>query len=361
VSLLILTNLPVEIVRAASLSLPEGFELIDEAPGIQMFKKEYRGGTPDYVQIIDLMRGAGVVPILGQVQDTGAGNGVYGGNDARISQYQVNRFWNDFSATYQGAFCMVNGEFFLMRESPTRLPFPLKVNGEIITDGYAIQEYQDQKLILEIWADRVDIQPLTRDTLYQSDANHIIAGLTEDARKNIQNFVGRTFIGVLDQEQDGRFETLLVFSTKTAKQKDAAEVLRSFGAEKVMMLDGGESTQLVCRSGSYISTDRHLPQVIGITSALSSTAGAESFPESPEKLAAGYTSSIQESLNRSAYQAQPVAEALSVSVANLQQTYTSLAPLDLDSVVWVPMIMLPFIVLVGIAIFAYFRRDNARF
>jgi hypothetical protein len=248
-----------------------------------------------------------------------------------------------------------------MRESPTRLPFPLKVNGEIITDGYAIQEYQDQKLILEIWADRVDIQPLTRDTLYQSDANHIIAGLTEDARKNIQNFVGRTFIGVLDQEQDGRFETLLVFSTKTAKQKDAAEVLRSFGAEKVMMLDGGESTQLVCRSGSYISTDRHLPQVIGITSALSSTAGAESFPESPEKLAAGYTSSIQESINRSASQAQPVAEALSVSVANLQQTYTSLAPLDLDSVVWVPMIMLPFIVLVGIAIFAYFRRDNARF
>ena len=92
----------------------------------------------------------------------------------------------------------------------------------------------------------------------------IIAGLTEDARKSPTKYVGRTFVGVDDRNQDGRFETVLIFSTKSARQKDAVGVLREFGADKVMMLDGGGSAQLYCQNTSYVSSDRPLPQVMAI-------------------------------------------------------------------------------------------------
>jgi hypothetical protein len=53
----------------------------------------------------------------------------------------------------------------------------------------------------------------------------------------------------------------------TARQSDAADVLKSFEAAKVMMLDGGGSTQLICEGKSYISSDRLIPQAIGVLAA----------------------------------------------------------------------------------------------
>lgn len=154
-----------------------------------------------------------------------------------------------------------------MKEYPTRLPFPLKKDGQVISDGYGIKQFPDQKLILEIWPDHVDIEKLSKDNLYGSSAPDIVAGLTEDASKSPSHFVPRTFVGVLDQDQDGQSETLLIFNTMTARQSDAADVLRSFGATKVMMLDGGGSTQLICKGEDFISSDRLIPQAIGVFAA----------------------------------------------------------------------------------------------
>jgi hypothetical protein len=151
-----------------------------------------------------------------------------------------------------------------MPESPTRLPFSLKVDGEIISDGYGKDQFKGKKLMLELWSDHVDIRELSRAALYNSSAPNIIAGLAEDAPKNIKKYVGRTFLGVVDRNGDARYETVLIFSTRSARQVDAASVLRSFGAHKIMMLDGGGSTQLICQDKPIIASERLIPQALGI-------------------------------------------------------------------------------------------------
>jgi hypothetical protein len=100
--------------------------------------------------------------------------------------------------------------------------------------------------------------------LHTSTAPNIIAGLSEDANKKKKNFTGRTFIGIDDSDLDGDYETILVYNTLTARQIDAAEVLRNFGADKLMMLDGGGSTQLTCKGEPIVESERLIPQALGI-------------------------------------------------------------------------------------------------
>ncbi len=248
-------------------AIPPGFHLIKSAFGVEFFRKEYPNGSPDFVQVVNLSQGASIKLLHGAIANPRPGKGVYGGDDPSIVMQPLQDYWKDFLRSHATAFCVTNGQFFYLQESPTRLPFPLKTDGEIISDGYGIKEFPGQKLMLEIWPDRVDIRELTREALYTSSAPNIVAGLSEDAKKRIDKYVGRTFVGVSDQDGDRFFETFLIFNTQTARQADAASILRSFGAKKVMMLDGGSSTQLVCRDQAYITTDRPIPQAIGVLAA----------------------------------------------------------------------------------------------
>lgn len=265
--LLLLAGLIPSFVSASSsqLSAPDGYELIRAEQGVSFYRKEFSGGSPDFVQVADLSRGAQVFLLHGDIAKPGRGDGVYGGDNAYFQRLSIRQFWKQFEISVEGAFCVSNGQFFRLADSPTPLPFPLKVNGQILTDGYGIKEFPDQKLMLEIWPDRLDIRPLSIETLYGSDAPDIVAGLSEDAEKASKKAVGRTFIGIADQDGDRRFETLFIFNTRVSKPQDAADSLRAFGASKVMMLDGGGSTQLACADQVYIDTERLIPQAIGIS------------------------------------------------------------------------------------------------
>jgi cell pole-organizing protein PopZ len=261
---------------------PPGFYLVKSQNGVQLYRKDYPGGAPDFVQVVDLSLGAAVKPLHGAITDPGIGQGVYGGNDARFRSRSLANYWQSFSAENPSAFCITNGQFFYMLEYPTRLPFPLKVDGNLITDGYGIKDFPGKKLILELWPGKADIVPLSNDALLSSSAPDIIAGLTEDAPKRIKFAVGRTFFGVADQNGDSTYDTVLVFNSSISRQEEAANVLRSFGADKVMMLDGGGSTQLSCEGKSYIYSERLIPQAIGIMAAPAGAAVmAEPAPLSP--------------------------------------------------------------------------------
>jgi hypothetical protein len=248
-------------------NIPDGFRLVNATLGIRLYQKDYKNGSPDYVQVIDLSDGAAVQVLHGSITNPGDGKGVYGGDNARFTRQSIRKFWQEFTAANPRAFCVSNGQFFKMAESPSTLPFPLKKDGQVLTDGYGIKEFPNQKLMLEIWPDHVDIQPLSSQALYSSSAPNIVAGLTEDASKASKKAVGRTFIGVDDRDQDLQAEVLLLFNTRNAKPGDAAGVLREFGADKVMMLDGGGSTQLICNQGTFINTDRAIPQALGVLGA----------------------------------------------------------------------------------------------
>jgi hypothetical protein len=252
---------------APTLAAQPGFYLIDSARGVQLYKKDYANGNPDYVQLIDLSQGARLELKYGQITEPRPEKGVYGGADPRMTSLPIQTYWEQSKQEDPNAFCATNGQFFYMPEYPTRLAFPLKVNGQMVTDGWGIDTYVDQKLMLELWDDHAAIRELTPEALAGSGAPNLIAGLTEEANKRAKYSVGRTFLGVADRDGDGLDETVLVFNTASAKEEDAAETLRSFGADQVMMLDGGGSTQLICKSGWHIRSDRPIPQAIAIYAA----------------------------------------------------------------------------------------------
>jgi hypothetical protein len=284
---------PAQLGSPAGLVIPPGFDKVTSVYGAQLFRKNYQNGTPDFVQVADLSLGAEIKLLHGPIQEKRPGHGAYGGDDPRLLSRSLQQYWKDFSSSYANPFCVVNGQFFYMPESPTRLPFPLKVDGEIVSDGFGKDQFPGQKLMLELWPGSADIKPLSREALYNSTAPDIVAGLAEDARKAIDKYVGRTFVGLADKDGDRKLETVLIFTTRTARQKDAAEVLRDFGAQKVMMLDGGGSTQMICLDKNYISSERLIPQALAVQGGV---------PSNPFK---AEISSAQIAASEQAPQAQP--------------------------------------------------------
>jgi hypothetical protein len=248
-------------------TVPSGFYLVTSAKGVQLYRKNYPKGNPDFIQVADLSQGAAIRLIFRSVAEPRTGKGMFGGNDSSFRYQSLKQFWYELSTTDKNAFCINNGQFFNMKEDPTRLVFPLKEDGTVITDGYGVDDHPGQQLMLEIWPDAVDISNLTKESLYTSTAPDILGGLTEDANKSAKKFVGRTFVGVKNLNPDGKYTTFLVFSTLTSFQSDAAKILKSFGAQKVMMLDGGGSTQLICQGKPYVPSDRLIPQALAILSA----------------------------------------------------------------------------------------------
>jgi hypothetical protein len=325
--------------------VPTGFYLIASAPGVSLYQKDYRGGSPDYVQVINLERGARLVLLHGDVTEQRPGKGSYGGNDARLKSRTLPAYWDEISAADENAFCVTNGQFFYMKESPTRLPLPLKVSGEIISDGYALNEFPDQKLILELWEDRANITSLSQESLYSSTAPDIVAGLTETAPKKITHYVARTFIGVDDRDSNGSVETVLIFNSQLSRQKDSARVLTEFGADRVMMLDGGGSTQLICQGKSYISSERFIPQAIGIIAA------DARMPEPIQPNLPDPAAGEDFSLVGAAESTQPVYPTLENEPAepvyntgnagSAQTSQTSAAPIQFSDVLFVPLVMSP--------------------
>ncbi|MEW5869478.1 MAG: hypothetical protein AB1894_09390 [Chloroflexota bacterium] len=266
---LLLLGLPWRGALAAppGVTIPPGFELLLSAEGAELYQKDYPNGSPDYVQVLDLRAGARVRLQYAQVIEPRPNKGVYGGADPRFSLQPLAMFWRQAVAEHPNTFCVANGGFFYMPEAPTRLAFPLKVDGQVISDGWAIEQYPEQKLMLELWGERADITPLTQEALYGSSAPDILAGLTEEANKRAKYAVGRTFVGLADGNGDGAFEIFLMLNTATAVQSEVASVLRDFGAEKVMMLDGGGSAQLTCQGEGYLKSERLIPQALAMRAA----------------------------------------------------------------------------------------------
>ncbi len=275
---LLILAAPSRLVTASALfnpDIPPGFTPVLSAEGVQLYRKDYPGGSPDFVEVVDLSKGAGIQLLHGDVRESRPGKGVFGGEDARFTYRSLKNYWQELSGEGDNAFCVSNGQFFYMPENPTRLPFSLKVDGSILSDGYGVNDHPGQQSMLEIWPDHMDIRELNKDNLYTSTAPNIVAGLEEDANKQAKHYVGRTFVGIADYNQDGFAEIFLLLNTKVARQVDAAAVLRSFAAEKIMMLDGGGSTQLICQNQWFVYSERLIPQAIGVFSAGDAPAQAD--------------------------------------------------------------------------------------
>jgi hypothetical protein len=248
---------------------PESFYLVTAAGGVALYQRDFPDGNPDFVQLARLNRGATVHLLHGSIAEAGAGQGVYGGDNPLFFTQTLEDVWGNFNAQHPDAFCLSNGQFFSAAAATARLPFPLKIDGDVVSDGYGINQFPAHQMMLMLWPDRADIVPLSEAALHSSSAPNIVAGLSEEASGRRPNWpTGRTFVGVGGLRPDGMYETILIFNSRIARKTDAAGALRAFGAQKVMMLDGGASTQLICQGQSYVGPGRRIPQTIAVVAAL---------------------------------------------------------------------------------------------
>ncbi len=268
---LFLLLVPATAVKASADMYPPapGFELVDSGPGVEFFRKDYSGGTPDFVQSIDLLRGAEISLLHGDIADPGTGQGAYGGDNPLFTRQTLQQAWDGFSASDKNAFCLVNGTFFSTADDPAALILPLKSNEKVISQGFGLSEYTDKKLMLELWPDHAQISPLSVEALNASTAPQILTGLSEDFDLFSGGVTGRTIVGIQDPNNDGKAERVLIFSSKKSTQADGANVLRAFGAEAVMVLDGGDSAQLICKNNPLVYSERSIPQTLAVSSGTS--------------------------------------------------------------------------------------------
>lgn len=241
------------------------FVKIEEADGVQLFKKDFLGGSTDYVQVIDLAAGAYL--------EFGHGNINSGGGTANpyFTRESMADVWTEKTGLHYNVFSITNGQFFNDGISPTQLAFPVKEGGAMVADGYGnASEFVGEKLFLPVWSNRADVVIFNDNpnSVAASSAPQGIVGLLRTADKAPASSTGRTFAGVLDEDGDGVYEKVALFSSAAATQAHAAARLHSFGIEydKILMLDGGGSTQMRAAGTDYVSSTRLIPQYIVVYS-----------------------------------------------------------------------------------------------
>ena len=258
--LILLQNGP---VRAGSIA-PD-FVLKTAVSGVTLYEKTIFTGYHQYVQIIHLNQGASVQLRHGPIAQPGTGEGDYGGDNPLIFTQAITDIWAEFHPQQPDTFCLTNGQFYSSHASAVRLSFPVKADGHLISSGYGRDQFPGDQLLLEIWPHQATIRPMSEAALLTSTAPNLLVGLTEEAAGRRPNArTGRTFIGVGNPNEAGFYQSLLIFSSQSARKTDAVTTLSQFGAERVMMLDGGASTQLICEGELLLGPGRYIPQAIAI-------------------------------------------------------------------------------------------------
>jgi hypothetical protein len=238
---------------------PLGFRPIASEPGVKLWRR-----GRDYVQIVSPAQGATIALLHGDVIPS---DGI-GTNFARKN---LRTWWEEWSAEEQSAFTLINAQFFNEnhpRKSP--LAFSTKMNG-VVYVGYGDEtEYKGRKMLLRIGESHAVIDEYNDDagSLYTLPEPNIIVGLKPDVSKQGNTRRGRTFIGAMPGGD------VLIFSSPAATQRFATRMLIAFGVDrnKIMMLDGGGSTQFI-REGTLVIPEkkngvepylRTLPLAIGV-------------------------------------------------------------------------------------------------
>jgi hypothetical protein len=164
---------------------------------------------------------------------------------------------------------VINASFFGTDYNPTNLSFPYKRDGNIVTYGTDCDAppHRGNVRILQVWSDRqsADISSYNCSAVDKAtltsfgSAPEILGTLTNDVDKGRGVWKGRTFVGVAD---GGR--TVLIFGSQKVDQDIAQQELANFGTGKIVMFDGGGSTQMMINGTLVVpsSDGRNIPNAL---------------------------------------------------------------------------------------------------
>jgi Phosphodiester glycosidase len=182
----------------------------------------------------------------------------------KVGQMKFEEFWAKNQSSAQ-LHVLINGTFFQEYNKPTGIAFGLKQDDRLITYGYGLNEFPDRTMTVAWSLSQISIEPYNRST-FDGTTPNVVGALAPNAGKNASKSLPRTFIGVKNLRPDKTYSTVLLFISPSATQSEAEQTLRQFGAERVAMLDGGQSTGLIVNGQTIMQPKTRLPQTIGIFS-----------------------------------------------------------------------------------------------
>lgn len=259
-ALLILGVLPMETVLAQDPFPPDGFVQFMTQPGIEVYRKEYPGGNPDYVIVADLTRRISLEILASKPVPAPGG---VAPEQAYFERNSLKQYWDDYKTANSRAYCIINGSFFNPDIDPTALYYPMKLGGKWLTMGTYTDE-SDQLRILVFDGEEVQILPYKNGDTPAAAKTSAIVGLAETADVSKDELIGRTFLATADRDGNGKTETLLILASKTTKPSDSTAVLKNFGAVNIMMMSARDFAQVMCDGKPLVYAEGTVPQAIGL-------------------------------------------------------------------------------------------------
>ncbi len=244
-----------------ALTVPSGFTATNTWTGVTVYRKNYTGGTPDYVTVVDLRSGS-VRSLTGSV--TNAPSATLG---RKLLGPGSGTFWSDAASQNSGARTarvVINGTFFSTAANPAPVAFGLRTGGVTLSQGYGLNEFPGLIRVFTFDTARSLASIAPHSTSVFTTQPDVIGALDVTANKSATSWVARTFVGVRDDDRDGTVERVLFYSSTYATQAWANNILTNFGASSVAMLDGGASTGLVIDGRAAITPGRTIPHAVAI-------------------------------------------------------------------------------------------------
>jgi len=235
-----------------------GFQPILKASGVKVYYKNRQSSKKEYITVIQTTQ-AKIENLTGTIFKVPY---------SRVSKKPLSQFWQDAvskNTSNQKAKVVINGTFFSTKQEPTGIAFGLKARGNIVTYGYGIaNEYPGEIRTFSFnpQAGSASIQSYSTETFRRFP--EVVGGLDANANKAATKYLPRTFVGVRDDNGDNLNETVIFYSSNSARQVDARNALKCFGANASVMLDGGGSTGIIVDGESLIDTPRKIPHAIGV-------------------------------------------------------------------------------------------------
>lgn len=244
----------------AARTSPLGYRETHTLPGVSVWRK-----GREYVQVVTPAKGGRIKLLTGEIKPSMMAGTSFARKDIRD-------WWTIWQNNDPRAVSVANGQFFNMND-PLKAPlaFSTKVDG-IIHPGYGDGvEYPQGKLILLLGEHHYDVASYDDNAaaLFAHAEREALVGLKPDMSKRATKRAGRTFIGVTPEGN------AIILTSPGATQRYATRILIAFGAQrgKILMLDGGGSSQLVTKDGLLVPSRqggglRTVPQAIGVAAGM---------------------------------------------------------------------------------------------
>jgi hypothetical protein len=256
-----------------ALAQPSGFYKVKSNYNVELWRKDYSGGKPDFVIVADISAGAQLLPITGAK----SGSYAYNSNFPAFKREYISYFWDNLKNNAgSDAFAVINAGFFDARISNTSFSHYQKINGSVVSNGHDGRGSEKWLVIKDNAASIYAESSGNSINSIPSNSTHVVGGM--DIYEKGTGYDERTFVGIGGTKTSSGYSKIFIFTSLYAKPSNIISVLNEFGAVDFVMLDGGGSTQMICEGSTYVASsdnpDRKVPHAIGIISGINSGGGS---------------------------------------------------------------------------------------